>query len=69
MQKDFPKLTPAQWHERNYGVTPDKADDSVKTKEFGKLLEVASSKGYKPGWAAYKFKDLYGHFPPKSWNE
>jgi superfamily II DNA or RNA helicase len=29
----------------------------------------AVASGYKPGWAAHKFKDKFGHFPPWSWND
>ena len=35
--------------------------------EFHRLAQVAKRKGFKPGWAAYKFKDRYGEWPPALW--
>jgi hypothetical protein len=28
------------------------------------LAHIAIERGYKPGWAAYKFKEKFGHWPP-----
>jgi DNA repair protein RadD len=30
------------------------------------LTSIAEQKGYKPGWAAYKFKEKFGEFPPRT---
>ena len=27
------------------------------------LTHIAQDRGYKPGWAAYKFKEKFGHWP------
>jgi hypothetical protein len=27
------------------------------------LVHIAKDQGYKPGWAAHKFKEKFGHFP------
>jgi hypothetical protein len=29
------------------------------------LLGIAGERGYKPGWAAYKFKEKFGTWPPR----
>jgi DNA repair protein RadD len=34
---------------------------------YAELKHVAASRGYKPGWAAAKFKDWRGKWPPRSW--
>ena len=37
--------------------------------EFFRMLKGHCSKnGYKPGWAAYKFKEKLGHWPPHAWS-
>jgi hypothetical protein len=36
---------------------------------FRQLRSVQQTRGYKHGWAAHKFKDKFGHFPPWSYNE
>jgi DNA repair protein RadD len=28
------------------------------------LAHIAADRGYKPGWAAHKFKEKFGHWPP-----
>jgi DNA repair protein RadD len=32
---------------------------------YAQLLWIAVERGYKPGWAAHKFKERYGEFPPR----
>jgi DNA repair protein RadD len=36
---------------------------------YAELREIAADRGLKPGWAAYKFKEKFGAFPPWGWNE
>jgi DNA repair protein RadD len=43
---------------RNYG-------DTEKRYFNAQLLYIAQERGYKPGWAAYKFKEKFGHWPPR----
>jgi len=31
-------------------------------------MGIANERGRKPGWAAHKFKEKVGYFPPWSWN-
>lgn len=33
------------------------------------LRQIAADRGHKPGWAAFKFKEKFGTFPPWDWNE
>ena len=41
------------------GVTPDATG-------YTQLQQIATRKGYKPGWAAHQFKRRFGHFPWES---
>lgn len=36
---------------------------------FQELKQYALTKAYKPGWAALKYKDKFGAWPPFSWND
>jgi DNA repair protein RadD len=36
---------------------------------FRELRAVQQTRGYKKGWAAHKFKDKFGHFPPWAYND
>jgi hypothetical protein len=36
---------------------------------FRQLRAVQQMRGYKSGWAAHKFKDKFGHFPPWAYND
>ena len=36
---------------------------------FRQLRSVQQARGYKKGWAAHKFKDKFGRFPPWDYNE
>jgi superfamily II DNA or RNA helicase len=37
--------------------------EGVQARELARLRAVAESKGYKPGWVAYRFKALFGRWP------
>jgi DNA repair protein RadD len=39
--------------------------DAKKRHFNAQLLFIARERGYKPGWAAYKFKEKFGHWPPR----
>ncbi len=43
------------------------ADDEVKLSWYRGLLREAYQRNYAPSWAAVKFKDEYGFFPPFDW--
>jgi hypothetical protein len=36
---------------------------------YAELLFHQEAHGYKPGWAAHKFKGKFGSFPPWAWND
>jgi DNA repair protein RadD len=42
--------------------------DSAKKHLYRQLMGIANQRGRKPGWAAHKFKEKFGGFPPWSWN-
>jgi len=35
---------------------------------YRQLLAIALQREYKPGWAANKFRERFGNFPPWAWN-
>lgn len=41
--------------------------DQKITEVYGGLLWIANERGFKPGWVAYKFKEIYGYFPQHGW--
>jgi DNA repair protein RadD len=40
-------------------------DPGERMRWHGMLAHIAANRGYKPGWAAYKFKEKFGHWPPQ----
>jgi DNA repair protein RadD len=36
---------------------------------FAELRQIAADRGLKQGWAAHKFKEKFGSFPPWDWND
>lgn len=36
---------------------------------YAELRCLRSRRGYKPGWAPYKFKEKFGVWPPRAWND
>jgi len=43
--------------------------EDLKRQFYEKMVALARSKGYKPGFAAAKFKDHYGSWPARSWSD
>lgn len=39
------------------------ADKEDKRSEYARLMQIAQSKGYKPGWSAHKYKEVFGVWP------
>jgi DNA repair protein RadD len=53
-------------------VTNGKAQASLSANKplfFRELRAIQQIRDYKKGWAAHKFKDKFGHFPPWSYND
>jgi DNA repair protein RadD len=46
-----------------------KASEERRKTELARLAEVQQQKGFKPSWVSYKYKDIFGAFPPKAWLE
>ena len=44
-------------------VDPAQATLDEKRAVFRHLSQVAAQKGYKSGWASYRFRDIFGHWP------
>lgn len=43
-------------------------DESAKVAFFLELLGLASERGYRDGWAAHKYRERHGEYPPWAWN-
>ncbi len=39
------------------------SDPNEKMRWHGMLMHIAVNRGYKPGWAAFKFKEKFGTWP------
>jgi DNA repair protein RadD len=44
-------------------------DENARVEFFQQLRTVQQMRGYKKGWAAHKFKEKFGTFPPWSYND
>ena len=44
-------------------VDPSAASPAQKAEVYREFLRIAATKGYKPGWAAWRFRDAFGHWP------
>ena len=44
-------------------VNPQNATPEEKAEVYREFLRIAALKGYKPGWAAYRFREAFGHWP------
>ena len=44
-------------------VDPKSAGAWQKDEVYHEFLQMAAAKGYKRGWAAYRFRDTFGHWP------
>lgn len=49
----------------NDGAATRKATPEARQKEWERLADIGKRKGYKPGWAAYRYKAIFGRWPPK----
>ena len=45
------------------------ASQMERARFYSELLHHQEARGYKSGWAAHKFKDKFGSFPPWAWND
>ena len=45
--------------------TPEESPETERRRFYALMLQKAADMGYKPGWAAHRFKDKFGTWPPK----
>jgi DNA repair protein RadD len=48
------------------GAAKSAMSEAERKRWHAELTSIAEQKGYKPGWAAYKFKEKFGEFPPRT---
>ena len=47
------------------GLEEDETDRRI---FYGEVRGIGEERGYKPGWAAHKFRERFGEWPPFDWN-
>jgi DNA repair protein RadD len=55
--------------QRNGVQRPEHYSEHQKQGFFQQLKFISAGKGYKPGWAACKYKDKFGIYPPWAWKD
>lgn len=50
-------------------VNPEEASDTVRKEVYMQWLDLAKEKGWSGGWAAHRYKEQWGNFPPWSWKD
>lgn len=67
----FPKPRPPRVVRENLRhityVDPDDATMVKRRRDYDFFMYQAKTKGYKPGWAAYRYKNKHGEWPPREW--
>jgi DNA repair protein RadD len=48
-----------------YGRPIESSDPNERMRWHSMLTHIAMDRHYKPGWAAYKFKEKFGNWPPR----
>lgn len=46
---------------------PIHVEEEEKQKELSRHLGIARAKGFKDGWATWRFKEAFGHWPNRKW--
>lgn len=62
------KTLPGKLVELNGEVVDGEENMWAREQFYLELRGFAVEKGYRPGWAAYKYKEKFGRFPPWDWN-
>jgi DNA repair protein RadD len=47
----------------------EKKMEDVRRADFIALVQTASARGFRPGYASAKYKEKYGDWPPRSWGQ
>jgi superfamily II DNA or RNA helicase len=50
-------------------ILVEKKQEDVRRADFIALVQTASARGFKPGYASAKYKEKHGDWPPRSWGE
>ena len=50
-------------------VLVEKKQEDVRRADFVALVQTASARGFRPGYASAKWKEKHGDWPPRSWGE
>ena len=50
-------------------VLVEKKQEDVRRADFVVLVQTASARGFRPGYASAKYKEKHGDWPPRSWSE
>ena len=50
-------------------TSDESASQMERARFYSELLYHQEDRGYQRGWAAHKFKEKFGHFPPWAWND
>jgi len=45
-------------------LPPEASPETERRRFYALMLQKAADMGYKPGWAAYRFRDKFGSWPP-----
>lgn len=61
-----PKLDGGVEHVEGELVLYSKEEQANRRARYDELCKEQRKRGYKPGWVAFRFKDEFGEFPPKS---
>lgn len=43
------------------------ASEARRKREYDRLRSVQQAKGFKPGWVSYRYRSLFGKWPPAEW--
>jgi superfamily II DNA or RNA helicase len=62
---EFPPPPPPKIRQTEVALVEARATrpDSQRRAAYDRLVATGKAKGYKPGWAKWKYKSLYGHWP------
>lgn len=67
---DFPRYQPSVAQETTAELVARSSDpEDAKRLWFAKMVQMAQSKGFNPGFASVKYKEHYGVWPPRQWSD
>ena len=67
---EFPRYDPRPTQETTAELVMRSSEpEEAKKLFFAKMVQMAQSKGFSPGWASVKYKEHYGAWPPRPWSD